>query len=304
VENTRHWRSPVLGRHFSIAIGDVCLFYKQGVDVVSRKQKSQTRRGKKQQTQLQIPESYQEFSVHSGGVSHAFWPLEVRRCLATGKHAQRRRLIILKEINWLRKNRPQKNDQKRILRGTFRIYLLYSALGISFLMTGVLLALFMLRPWAVTMLLVLFWLATIALTVRLWYVCLQMTLVARHASSYKAKRGTQPATKHIAAKREVRQHFPTIAKTRPITASLPPVPVTRPLFPMTPMPSTPLVRVLETIDLSSTNVEHFLDINQPSEQNVPRSQLELPSDIPVSTTGWYDEYTGGHIEVHIDEEAR
>ncbi len=35
-------------------------------------------------------------------------------------------------------------------------------------------------------------------------------------------------------------------------------------FPDTPMPATPLIRVLETIDLSSTNVEHFLTIkNQP-----------------------------------------
>jgi hypothetical protein len=251
-----------------------------------------------------MPESRQEFPISSGGVSHAFWPLEVRHCLATGKHAQRRRLIILKEINWLRRNRPQQNNQKRTLRGAFRIYLLYSALGISFLMTGVLLALFMLRPWAVTMLLVLFWLATIALTVRLWYVCLQMTLVARHASTHKAEHSTKLATKHVAAKREILQQFPTIAKTRPIVASLPPVPVTRPLFPATPMPSTPLVRVLETIDLSSTNIEHFLDTNQPSEPNVPRSQLELPSDIPVSSAGRYDEYTGGHIEVHIDEGAR
>jgi hypothetical protein len=157
----------------------------------------------------------------------------------------------------------------------------------------------MLRPWPVTMLLVLFWLATIALTVRLWYVCLRMTLVARRAATYKTKRSTKRVTKH-----ETQQHFPTIAKTRPVVASLPPVPVTRPLFPATPMPSTPLVRVLETIDLSSTDIEHFLDINQPAAQNMPDSQLELSSDVPASSIGRYDEYTGGHIEVHIDEEAR
>ncbi len=30
-------------------------------------------------------------------------------------------------------------------------------------------------------------------------------------------------------------------------------------FPTTPMPATPVIRVLDTIDLSSTNIEHFLD---------------------------------------------
>jgi len=33
-----------------------------------------------------------------------------------------------------------------------------------------------------------------------------------------------------------------------------------PRFPDTPVPTTPLVRVLETVDLSQTDVEHFMDI--------------------------------------------
>ncbi len=33
-----------------------------------------------------------------------------------------------------------------------------------------------------------------------------------------------------------------------------------PRFPDTPVPTTPLVRVLETVDLSQTGVEHFMDI--------------------------------------------
>ena len=49
-------------------------------------------------------------------------------------------------------------------------------------------------------------------------------------------------------------------------------------FPETPMPATPLIRVLETIDLSSTSVEHFLDLSdqppssQPSQEQVRRPQ--------------------------------
>ncbi len=40
------------------------------------------------------------------------------------------------------------------------------------------------------------------------------------------------------------------------------------------MPATPLIRVLETIDLSSTNVEHFL-------ASLPEEQSQ--SDVPTTT---------------------
>jgi hypothetical protein len=46
-------------------------------------------------------------------------------------------------------------------------------------------------------------------------------------------------------------------------------------FPETPVPATPLIRVLETIDLSSSNVKHFIDPpceEQPSPQAIPQEQ--------------------------------
>ena len=57
---------------------------------------------------------------------------------------------------------------------------------------------------------------------------------------------------------------------------VPPTPL-MPQFPNTPMPATPLIRVLETIDLSSSKVEHFIDptskpvTEQPSQQHTPGS---------------------------------
>ncbi len=45
--------------------------------------------------------------------------------------------------------------------------------------------------------------------------------------------------------------------------------------PETPMPEVPLVRVLETFDLSATNVEHFLD---------PRADLKVLVSASVSST--------------------
>lgn len=45
-------------------------------------------------------------------------------------------------------------------------------------------------------------------------------------------------------------------------------------FPDTPMPSTPLVRVLETIDLSSSDIEHF--IRSTAEYTSEQQTIDLP----------------------------
>lgn len=45
-------------------------------------------------------------------------------------------------------------------------------------------------------------------------------------------------------------------------------------FPDTPMPSTPLVRVLETIDLSSSDIEHF--IRSTAEYTSEQKTIDLP----------------------------
>src|SRR2546430_16010717 len=96
----------------------------------------------------------QKFVLRSSGVSHALWPLPARRYLATSKIAQRRRLMIIKGVWWFRKPGPLPYKQliKQLLafQSTFRIYLLYITLAIAFLVVGVLLAVFMLRPWPVT----------------------------------------------------------------------------------------------------------------------------------------------------------
>ncbi len=49
--------------------------------------------------------------------------------------------------------------------------------------------------------------------------------------------------------------------------------------PETPMPEIPLIRVLETFDLSATNVEHFLD-----------SKADLKALIPMSVPGTQQEH--------------
>ena len=49
--------------------------------------------------------------------------------------------------------------------------------------------------------------------------------------------------------------------------------------PETPMPEAPLIRVLETYDLSSTNVEHFID-----------SKADLKALVPNSVAGTLQEH--------------
>jgi hypothetical protein len=51
------------------------------------------------------------------------------------------------------------------------------------------------------------------------------------------------------------------------------------------MPVTPIIRVLETIDLSTTNVEHFLDIHNewphiPTSQSPQNATPTQPPQIP------------------------
>lgn len=226
--------------------------------------------------------------LRASGVSRALWPSRMRRSPATGtgKIAQQRRLMIIKGVWCFRKPRPLQNKRlvKKLVefQSAFRIYLLYTTLAISLLVVGVLLAMFVLHPWPITLLLGLLWTMTLALTMRLWYTCLYMALTARRVT-----------------KRLPMQQFPTIAKTRPLPP-MPTIPVTRPLsgpvtrslpgslsgslsgsrpgFPATPIPPTPLVRILETIDLSSTTVEHFLEGiegAQTSDQQPPCSQMNL-----------------------------
>lgn len=50
--------------------------------------------------------------------------------------------------------------------------------------------------------------------------------------------------------------------------------------PETPMPEAPLIRVLETFDLSSTDVEHFLD-----------SKADLEAFVPNSVAGTIEQHT-------------
>ncbi|QBD80876.1 hypothetical protein EPA93_34870 [Ktedonosporobacter rubrisoli] len=111
-----------------------------------------------------------------------------------------------------------------------RIYF-YAILTAILLLGGMVFAIAVLGLWALLVFLALIWLAMAAITSRLLY------REIRHVIGALSKLpAEQPVKKEGAAED---------------------IPAT-PYFPETPMPSTPLIRVLETIDLSSSDVEHFL----------------------------------------------
>jgi hypothetical protein len=113
----------------------------------------------------------------------------------------------------------------------------------AFLIAGTVLVMYVLYQWSTMLLLVVIGVVTCIVTFRLLLDSKQ----------------SQP-TEHIALAQE-----PLVAQTQDVSAA--PIAENEPatplfVFPDTPMPSSSLVRVLETIDLSSSDIEHFIKTSE------------------------------------------
>jgi hypothetical protein len=126
-------------------------------------------------------------------------------------------------------------------------YVLCIMVATAFVLEGLLLVLFMARPWALLLLLTATWTVSLSVASQLLYLEMPKTTVSGNVTKVKFLKVVEPA-------QPVRQ--PSLLQ-----------------FPETPMPTTPLVRVLETIDLSSSEVEHFLDPALREKERVSPSQL-------------------------------
>lgn len=69
-------------------------------------------------------------------------------------------------------------------------------------------------------------------------------------------------------------HWETHKRPLPSSARKPSHTLSEQPSPATPMPVAPLVRVLETIDLSSTEVEHFIDAPDSQQATLPVDELQ------------------------------
>lgn len=186
----------------------------------------------------------QLFRPYAGRVSRACWPRQVRRCVATGRMAQRRRLLIMRGYRWPACNAITATRIVWRLSLIRVFYMLSLLLVLALFVESILLLVYVMRPWALLLLLTMTWAVALALAMRL----LQNETV-RSPLSYKPR-----ITLSLEPKRQ-------------------PLQPVEPQFPRTPMPATPLVRVLETIDLSTSPVEHFVDPALKQEEQIPHSQL-------------------------------
>jgi len=165
---------------------------------------------------------------HASGVSRALWPAEMRRSLATGRLAQRRRSLVLNG-KW-----------GTLLAIILRLGPALALVAISMLVGGTIVA---------------------ALVLRLWYLLLIPTVVLTV--------GTLAITLPFLLKL-YRTFHPLAIRTSRELRALPIFPPPR-RSPETPLPTAPLVRILETYDLSQTDVEHFLDTSRAEEHAMQES---------------------------------
>jgi hypothetical protein len=132
------------------------------------------------------------------------------------------------------------------------LYMLLGALASALLIGTIVMAALLLHYWAILLILGMLWLAMIVVTARLL--------------SYEMSHSTAPV--------------PALQPVRHTQPGLPVAPMLE--FPETPVPATPLIRVLETIDLSESDVEHFLGTPPPSQSSpAPKSEAGQPVDAPL-----------------------
>jgi hypothetical protein len=182
----------------------------------------------------------QLYRAHTFNVSRALWPARVRRCIATTRAAQRRRMIIMRGMWWSQASYAP------------LLYILFGAIGSALLIGSVVVAALLLHYWGILLIFGTLWLAMIVVTSRLL--------------SYEMSHSAAPV--------------PSFHSTHQAQSDLPAAPLLE--FPETPVPATPLIRVLETIDLSASNVEHFLG-TPPASQSSPtlKSEAGRPIDAPL-----------------------
>lgn len=162
---------------------------------------------------------------YRSSVSRALWPSNIQHCIATSKAAQRRRIIVIKSWWWI--SSWHNHFTAKLLRWyTYIVTPVRQQLTTALITSGFMLAMYELYQWYA-------WSPVVIICI---LTCAMLFLL--------------PAKK---------QHTPTIPHT-----VLPPQneesfqQITQFEFPETPVPAAPLVRVMETIDLSSSNVEHFI----------------------------------------------
>jgi hypothetical protein len=209
---------------------------------------------------------------HMNGVSNAFWPSNMRRGVHTNKVAQQRRIMIMLGIECINTLKLWHIYWQYLVSTYMSLQRLIQlvCIGVILGMAGMLAVFYdwgaMLKHWFAFLLCLL--------------LCAFATLIIVYAWIGN-KRTRKPQPLALKLSHASLAGIPAV-QMKPAPSPLPTgnhglnlphtqAPTLLP-FPETPMPmsATPLIRVLETIDLSSTNVKHFLDIRPHSSMNILR----------------------------------
>ncbi len=196
-------------------------------------------------------------------VSRAVWPESIQWTLATSKTAQWRRLVILRFVRRSQRQTFRLLSQKR--KGlcpqrsqrphppiALRLRTHKGIMVCGFIIAALLVICLVQRWYALLIL--------SALCISTNIIVLYLLCNEQHTLPPSLPRRSPVAWPRIPGTTLTGRTLPSLS------------------FPETPMPATPLIRVLETIDLSSTSVEHFLDLSdqpppsQPSQEQVRRPQ--------------------------------
>ena len=219
---------------------------------------------------------------YTGSVSKAVWPSSIRRCAARGK--SQRRIIILKRFLLLHRLRTPNFLHTFNKIPVFCKHLMATGSCTIHIITVVVVGdiieiVCMLDNWPI-----LHFLAIICTTTTLIVIHLASSTIQRkHEYGYLFKN----KFKVIGLRREERQLIEARLAASPL-ASLPytehqdkefePRSVLI-SFPNTPMPKTPLIRVMETISLSSSNMAHFSTLQELSLAKPLAEERCQPSNI-------------------------
>ena len=178
----------------------------------------------------------QVFRQHASGVSRALWPADMRHSLATSRVAQQRRKLVIRE-NWWAK-----------LLATIQASTALTMGAITLCVGGSMLATLLFHTW---------WLLLFPVSI---LTLLSLAIMPPLLVKLKQRLRTSVA-----------QHARELRGTPGLHAAS-----TMRRSPETPIPVSPLVRELETFDLSQTGVEHFLESS--AERNTAGHRFHLEED--------------------------
>lgn len=187
---------------------------------------------KRTHSNSQDSKKLQVFRQQASAVSQALWPSNLHRSQAIGKTAQKHRRVPFSGMHllWTLQNVPASVPVLLVITST--------------IVGGSIVTALLLHLWYVLLL------PTLLLALTTLVIVPPLLNRLNHVSQ-QMKQANQTKQAIII------QSTPRIFKSSPgILAAH--------HTPSTPMPKTPLVRELETFDLSETGVEHFLDINSGS----------------------------------------